>query len=209
MKEFSEVTEALATSTYPVALTLTPPVTSNRVWAIPLIGAFVKWIILIPHFIILYVLNLAVGLCLLVIWAFVLFSGRYPDWGFALVAGYLRWTTRLALYFLGISDEYPSFSMEAPGDIYIERPATSSRFFAIPLIGFLVRIILLIPHAIVVYVLYLVVLVCQLVIWIPVLFTGHYPGWAYTLNTGTVLWYTRVAAYGLGLTDRYPPFSFS
>jgi hypothetical protein len=42
-----------------------------------------------------------------------------------------------------------------------------------------------------------------------VLFTGQYPSWAFQLVVGTYLWSTRVYAYFLGLTDRYPPFSFS
>jgi hypothetical protein len=196
-------------SGYPIVLSTGRPLTSNRFWAIPFIGIFVKSIILIPHIIVLYVLGLVANLAHLVIWAFVLFTGQYPEWGFNLTAGVVRWATRLLLYFYGITDQYPAFSMEAPGDIVIPRPQSSSRFFAVPIVGILVKCILLIPHFIVLYVLGFVVALCHLVIWIPVLFAGTYPGWAYQLVSGYILWSMRVYAYLLGLTDSYPPFSFS
>jgi hypothetical protein len=197
------------TTGYPIVLSTGRPVSVSRFWAIPVIGIFVKCIILIPHFIVLYVLGIVSGIAHLVIWAFVLFSGQYPEWGFNLTAGVVRWGTRLILYLYGITDSYPAFSMEAPGDMVIPRPESSSRFWAIPLVGAFVKFIILIPHFIVLYVLGVVAALCQLVIWVPVLFVGEYPGWAYQLVSGYILWSTRVYAYLLGLTDAYPPFSFT
>jgi hypothetical protein len=196
-------------STYPVALGISRPPSSNRLWAIPLIGLWLKEIILIPHFIVLVCLVIALYFAHIVIWIPVLFTGRYPDWAFGLNAGTLRWGTRVSMYFYGLTDTYPAFSMEAPGDIRIERPDSSSRFFAIPVIGILVKEIILIPHLIVLYLLGFVVGICQVVIWIPVLFTGQYPEWAFQLVSGYTLWSARIGAYFLGLTDSYPPFSFS
>jgi hypothetical protein len=199
----------LATGAYPVTLAAVKPPSSSRFWAIPIIGILVKAIILIPHLIILYVLGIVLGISHLVIWIPVLFMGRYPDWAFGLNAGYVRWYFRMAYYLYGLSDAYPAFSMDAPGDVFIARPESSSRFWAIPIIGILVKYIILIPHFIVLYVLSLVVSVCQLVIWAWVLFGGVYPDWAFTLVAGTLVWTARVYGYALGLTDRYPPFSFS
>jgi hypothetical protein len=196
-------------SGYPIVLGTTKPESVNRLWAFPVLGILVKCIILIPHFIVLYVLGIVSGLAHLVIWAFVLFTGQYPEWGFNLTAGVLRWYQRLIMYLFGLTNNYPAFSMEAPGDVVIPRPESSSRFFAIPIIGALVKVILLIPHLIVLYVLGIVVGLCQLVIWIPVLFTGTYPGWAFGLVSGYIIWYTRVYSYLLGLTDAYPPFAMS
>jgi hypothetical protein len=196
-------------SGYPIVLSTTRPVSVNRLWAIPLLGFMVKCIILIPHIIVLYVLGIVTYLAHLVIWAFVLFTGEYPEWAFNLTAGVLRWASRLTLYLYGVTDQYPAFSMDAPGDIVIPRPASSSRFFAIPVVGIFVKYIILIPHFVVLYVLGFVVGLCQLLIWIPVLFTGQYPQWAFQLVSGTTLWAMRVYAYLLGLTDEYPPFAFS
>jgi len=198
----------LAPTAYPVRMTLTPPEGSSRFWAVPLIGFLVKAIILIPHFIVIYVLGIVVVLAQLFIWIPVLFTGRYPDWAYALNAGYFRWIMRITLYFYGLTDAYPAFSFDASGDMYIERPESSSRFFAILLLGGFVRYILLIPHYIILYALSIAVGACQLVIWVWVLFGGQYPSWAWTLVGGTVTWTTRVNSYFFGLTDRYPPFNF-
>jgi hypothetical protein len=197
------------TSSYPIVLSMSRPLSSNRLWAIPIVGIFLKAIILIPHYVVVSVLGMAVGIAHLVAWIPVLFTGQFPGWAFDLTAGVLRWITRVNLYLYGITDEYPAFSMNAPGDIQIERPTSSSRFFAVPVIGICVKYIILIPHFIVLYVLSLVVSLFQLVTWAPVLFTGQYPEWAFPLVSGTTLWTMRVYAYLLGLTDSYPPFSFS
>src|SRR5258708_24794259 len=99
--------------------------------------------------------------------------------------------------------------MEAPGGIAIPRPESSSRFWAIPIIGIFVKYIILIPHFIVLYVLGIVVGICQLVIWIPALFTREYPQGAFQLVSGYTLFTIRVYAYLLRLIDAYPPFSFT
>jgi hypothetical protein len=194
---------------YPLVLGIGQPPSSNRWWAFPLLGILVKAIILIPHYVILYVLWSVQFLAQLVIWVWVLFGGHYPDWAWALTAGTVRWTTRVTLFTYGLDDTYPAFSMEAPGDILIERPAESSRFFAIPILGLVARYVLAIPHFIVLYVLSLLVGLSQLVLWAPVIFTGEFPSWGFKLVGGTTLWTMRVYAYLLGLTDRYPPFSLS
>jgi hypothetical protein len=200
---------SVSVDAYPVGLTVGRAETSSRFWAIPIIGLTVKVIILIPHLIILYVLGGVSGLAHLFIWIPVLFTGKYPTWGFSLTAGVLRWSMRVARYIYGLTDEYPAFSFDAPGDIEIAYPESSSRLWAIPIVGIFIKEIILIPHFIVLYVLSLAAGVCHLVIWIPVLFTGRYPDWGYQLTNGVVLWSTRVFAYFLGLTDRYPPFSMS
>jgi Domain of unknown function (DUF4389) len=203
------VSELATTTDYPIALIAERPPESSRFWAIPIVGYVAKIIILIPHAFILYVLYLVVLLAQLVIWIPVLFTARYPDWAFDLNAGLLRWYTRVSWYAFGLSDKYPEFFMQADGDLFFDRPESSNRWWAFPLFGFLVKGIILIPHFIVWYVLAIAVSVCQLVIWIPVLSTGQYPSWAFTLNGGFMLWTARLFGYALGLTDRYPPFSMT
>src|SRR5260370_33280046 len=83
---------------YPIVLSTGRPVSVSRFWAIPIVGILVKAIILIPHLIVLYVLGIVLGLAHLVIWAMVLFTGQYPEWGFNLTAGVLRWWVRLLIY---------------------------------------------------------------------------------------------------------------
>ncbi len=93
-------------------------------------------------------------------------------------------------------------------DVQIEFtvPEEHNRFWAIPILGIAVKLIILIPHMIIVYVLGIVVTVLALVTWIPVLFGGHYPSWGYEIVGGSFRYSTRVNAYLFGLTDQYPPF---
>src|SRR5690348_16825521 len=63
------------TTGYPIVLGTGRPVSVNRFWAIPIVGALVKVIILIPHFIVLYVLGIVSGLAHLIIWIWVLLNG--------------------------------------------------------------------------------------------------------------------------------------
>lgn len=70
------------------------------------------------------------------------------------------------------------------------------------------RIILVIPHFIVLYFLGVAASAVAFIGWLGALFTGRLPGFAATYLSGYVRWYCRVAAYLLLLTDQYPPFLF-
>jgi hypothetical protein len=72
----------------------------------------------------------------------------------------------------------------------------------------LVRLILLIPQAIVLALLAIVLFFVAIIGWFAALITGRLPEWAYTFMSGLVRWGIRVQAYYFLLTDRYPPFSF-
>ncbi len=71
----------------------------------------------------------------------------------------------------------------------------------------LVRIIITIPHLVVLTALAVAVWAVALIGWFAALFTGKLPEWAHTFITGVLRWQTRVYAYLFMLTDVYPPFS--
>src|SRR5438270_2700670 len=74
----------------------------------------VKWLLAIPHFIVLVFLWIAAVVAVLVAWFAILFTGRYPRGIFAFVEGVLRWTQRVVAYaFLLVTDDYPPFSLTA------------------------------------------------------------------------------------------------
>ncbi|MBV8087089.1 MAG: DUF4389 domain-containing protein [Chloroflexi bacterium] len=150
----------------------------------------------------------------LVLWVPVLFGGRYPNWGYALVGGYIRWSVRAGAFWLGLTDQYPPFSLKSmvndrPTQVHVSFsiPQRSVRWWAIPLVAIWGKLIILIPHFVCLAVLGLVSGIAYLILWIPVLITGRYPTWGYTLLGGTLRWSTRVNAYLFGLTDAYPPFA--
>ena len=72
----------------------------------------VKWLLAIPHYIILFFLAIAAVVAVIVAWFAVLFTGRYPRGIFDFVEGVLRWGLRVEAYaFLLVTDRYPPFSL--------------------------------------------------------------------------------------------------
>jgi len=73
----------------------------------------VKWLLAIPHYIVLVFLGIAAFVCVIIAWFAILFTGRYPRALFDFVEGFLRWGNRVAAYaFLLVTDRYPPFSLD-------------------------------------------------------------------------------------------------
>src|SRR5215207_8587815 len=72
----------------------------------------VKWLLAIPHYIVLMFLVIAAFVCIVIAWFAILFTGRYPSGLFDFVVGVGRWSTRVSAYaFLLVTDRYPPFSL--------------------------------------------------------------------------------------------------
>ena len=72
----------------------------------------VKWLLAIPHYIVLFFLGLAAFVCVVVAWFAILFTGRYPRGLFDFVLGVLRWGNRVNAYaFVLVTDQYPPFRL--------------------------------------------------------------------------------------------------
>jgi hypothetical protein len=72
----------------------------------------VKWLLAIPHYIVLFFLYVAVLILVIGAWFAILFTGRYPRGIFDFVEGVIRWHNRVVGYaFILVTDEYPPFSL--------------------------------------------------------------------------------------------------
>ena len=72
----------------------------------------VKWVLVIPHLIILFVLSVAAFVAVVIAWFTILITGRYPRGLFDFVVGVARWWLRVQAYaFLLVTDRYPPFSL--------------------------------------------------------------------------------------------------
>jgi hypothetical protein len=72
----------------------------------------VKWLLAIPHYIVLFFLAIAAIIVVIVAWFAILFTGRYPRSMFDFVEGVARWANRVVAYaFLLVTDKYPPFRL--------------------------------------------------------------------------------------------------
>lgn len=73
----------------------------------------VKWLLAIPHYVVLVFLAVAAVLVIVIAWFAILFTGKYPRGLFDFVVGVGRWNLRVSAYaFLLVTDEYPPFSLD-------------------------------------------------------------------------------------------------
>jgi hypothetical protein len=206
---------------YPVQVEGRPePQLSRGLW-------LVKWLLLVPHVIVLAFLWIAFLVLTVVAWFAILVTGRYPRGIFEFNLGVFRWTWRVSFYgysALG-TDRYPPFTLADVGDyparLDIAYPEHLSRGLA------LVKTWLLaIPHyvilgffiggagaaawrygdAVPVYAGGGLVAVLVLFAGLALLVRGTYPRGLFDALLGMDRWAIRVAAYAALMTDAYPPF---
>jgi hypothetical protein len=191
----------------------------------------VKWLLLIPHYVVLFFLWVAFVVVTVIAFFAILFTGRYPRSLFDFNLGVLRWSWRVNYYgywALG-TDRYPPFTLadvpDYPAHLDVAYPERLSRGLIF------VKWLLAIPHFLVVSVfvgggLWLgtrgggtgdawdnggsagvsLVGLLVLITGIVLLFTGRYPKAIYDFLLGMDRWALRVTPYVALMTDRYPPF---
>ena len=72
----------------------------------------VKWLLAIPHYVVLFFLWIAVLVVVIVAWFAILFTGRYPRGLFDFVEGVIRWQNRVIAYaWVLVTDRYPPFRL--------------------------------------------------------------------------------------------------
>jgi Domain of unknown function (DUF4389) len=135
----------------------------------------------------------------------ILFRKKYPRWWFDWNRELLRFAARVQTYLALMNDKYPSTDEQQWVRLEIEYPNVETDLArGMPL----VKWFLAIPHYIVLLFLYIAALVCVIIAWFAILFTGRYPRSLFDFVMGVERWTLRVIAYAFILvTDKYPPFS--
>ena len=191
---------AAAASDYPVRFDVDYPDRLSR-WKI-----FVKWILAIPHFIIVYLLQAVASVLVLIAFFAILFTKKWPRGLFDFTVQIERWTSNVLAYAILLQrDEYPPFSGEAgeyPLTLDVDYDDSLSRWLIF------VKWLLAIPHFIALAVLQFIGFILVIIVFFAILFTGRYPRGMFDFVVGVTRWHWRVYGYAILLfTDRYPPFS--
>jgi hypothetical protein len=191
----------------------------------------VKWLLAIPHYVVLAFLWIAFVVLTVVAFFAILFTGRYPKGIFDFNVGVMRWTWRVAFYSYNAlgTDRYPPFSLgpsDHPARLEVEYPERLSRGLV------LVKWWLLaVPHYVVVGIFGAglwwsgawigrggwgawgwggwgggLIGVLVLFAGVALLFTRRYPRGIFDLVMGLNRWSYRVLAYAALMRDEYPPF---
>jgi hypothetical protein len=193
------------TTPYPATLEVDPPDRIDN-WR-PL----VQWFLAIPHFVILYGLGVVSEVVALISWFAILFTGRLPDGLASLQCLYLRYNNRTTAYAGFLRAEYPPFTFALvgpdPGDYPGARTQLAPELEGRNRLTTAFRLILVIPHLIVLSLLGVAAFFAWVVAFFAVLFTGRWPDGLRDFVVGVLRWATRVNAYFVLLTDEYPPFS--
>jgi Domain of unknown function (DUF4389) len=213
----------MSTTAYPVSVNASlQPELSRWLW-------LVKWLLAIPHYVVLVFLWVALVVSSVIAFFAIVFTGRYPRGIFDFNVGVLRWHWRVSYYSYSAlgTDRYPPFTLrdiaDYPAHFEVAYPQHLSRGLV------LVKWWLLaIPQYLIVGIfagggLYaanqtsssdsqpwllgggligLMVVIAA----IALLFTGRYPRSIFDLVLGLNRWVLRVVAYAALMTDTYPPF---
>ena len=190
----------------------------------------VKWILAIPHYIVLFFLHIAYVVVTVIAFFAIVFTGKYPRGLFDFNVGVLRWRWRVLFYALSVrgTDKYPPFSLrpnsEYPADLEVDYPEHLHR--GLVLIKWW---LLAIPHYLVLaaffyggmrfigngehdwgdgttFILVPLIRVLLLIAVVALLFTARYPKGLYDFVIGINRWAIRVLAYTSLMRDEYPPF---
>jgi Domain of unknown function (DUF4389) len=137
----------------------------------------------------------------------ILFRQKYPRWWYDWNLEVLRFENRIAAYLALMNDRYPSTDEHQSVHLDFAYPDAQNDLNRwLPLVKWLLAI----PHYIVLLFLWLAALVCIVIAWFAILFTGRYPRGLFEFVDGVLRWGNRVVAYAFILvTDEYPPFRLS
>jgi hypothetical protein len=208
---------------YPVAVSVVPALANrNR------LTTFFRLILAIPHIILVGGVGLGIassqndssttsgfgeggllgavaGFLAVISWFTIVFAGKHIVGIRQFCSFYLRWKTRATAYLVLLEDAYPPFGdAPYPTSVEIVAPVGPRERLTV-----FFRLILAIPHFIVLFFIFIAWCFTTILAWFVILFTGSYPAGMYNFAVGSLRWVVRVEAYLLLLVDEYPPFSLS
>lgn len=196
-------------SAYPARLTgHIDPTLSRWAWLF-------KWLLVLPHYVVLLPLGIALAVVTVSAAFVILVTGRYPESLFHFVIGVFRWQWRVAFYGATVlaTDKYPPFTLaptDYPAELDVAYPTSLSRWRVL-----VKSWLFALPHLVIVTAVmggfwFGMSLITSLVLVAAflLLFTGLYRDGLFNLLMGINRWIFRTFVYVALLRDEYPPFRF-
>jgi hypothetical protein len=166
----------------------------------------VKWLLLLPHYIVLVFLGIGAFVAIVIAWFAVVFTRRYPRGLFDFVLGVQQWAWRVQAYLYLMADAYPPFTLGAdpsyPAHYDVTYPEEIDRWRPV------VQWLLIIPYAIVARILGYLGGILVLFAFFTILFTKRFPEGMFKIVLVTLRWNARTFLYGTFMVTRYPPWAW-
>jgi hypothetical protein len=178
----------------PVLVWVAPPQPQSR-WTV-----LVRFVLAIPHLVVLYALGIAAEVLAIIGWFGALFTGKLPDFAAQFLTGFLRWEARVTGYVLLLTDQYPPFTLDDvdyPVRIAV-RPGQLNRaavFF---------RLFLIFPASVLAWILEWGMGIMSFFMWLIALFRGRVPQAMHEAAAAVLRYVMRVYGFTFMLTSAYP-----
>jgi hypothetical protein len=180
---------------HPVRLIVTDDLRRNR------LTVFFRLILAIPHIVWLYLWSIVAFFAIVVNWFATLITGRSPNGLHNFLAAWVRYSTHVNAYIYLVADPFPGFKGRVgtyPVDVEIDGPEAQNRWKT----GF--RLLLVIPAAILNWVLQYVYQIVGFLGWFVCLALGRMPQGMRDLSAYCLRFQAQTYAYAAIVTDRYP-----
>lgn len=183
----------------------------KALYAFPLVGLVIKVILLIPALFFLAFVAIGFFFMWLITPFVILFTGKYWDPAYKITLGFMIYRTKVTLFLIGLTDTYPGFNLKTNDlfSITMKKPTTINRWFAFPIAGFAIRLLLMLPYNIYKSVLESGTWAATAASWFAILGNGKYPESLYEFNRDSLRVSLAHTAYLSYLSDSYPSFWIS
>ena len=192
----------MSSGAYPVSLEVDEPQPQNR------LSVLIRIVFAIPAMLFGIVIGIGLQIVALIAWVVILVTGKYPAGMMNFTEGGLRFSSRLSGYLYLLTDKSPSFSLDAD-PAYPVRLSVQGQIEGRNRLTVFFRLLMAIPHYLILGVLNYVIGVVVFIAWLMALFTGSVAPGLHTFIAGYLRWTMRAQGYVLLVTDEYPPFSLS
>jgi hypothetical protein len=162
---------------------------------------FFRPLLAIPQLVVLYFLNIAALVLVVLGWFAALFTGRLPESAASFLVGNLRWRSRVEAYLFLLTDQYPPFSLDTAPDYPVDMAVQTGRLNRWSV---LFRYFLAIPAALAVAFLGLGASIFWIVTWVATLIKGEVPRALFEANAAALRYEYRFTAFFFMLTSVYP-----